>query len=742
MLKKSFVFLMFGFLFISVFGQSKQITHPFISLNSDEIVEIQKHLGKVPLFDKTLKESQREVDAILEQAIDVPIPKDYSGGYTHQRHKQNYNSIYKASLIYQITQDEKYAAYVKEVLMLYADLYPTLGLHPQTRSYARGKLFWQCLNDANFLVYSVQAYDNVYNYLSKRERKQLEKNLFKPMAIFLSEGNPQFFNRVHNHGTWGNVAVGLAGLVLNDTYLEHIALYGLDTDQNTGVIDNDGGVIREEGQEVGFWANLDQPFSPDGYYTEGPYYQRYAMYPFLAFAKAYTRKYPEKNVFEYKDGVLIKAVDALINLSNSNGDFFAINDSQKGMSLNAPSVVSAVDIAYFFSKPNPELLDIAVGQDQVSLDYMGYEVAKDISLGKAEKFQKKSVVLRDGSKGDQGGIAILRQKETELVFKAPSHGLSHGHYDRLSYALFNKGSEVLQDYGLARFVNIEQKGGGNYLKENKTWAKQTIAHNSVVIDQKSQFESKYKSASASHSNLEYYDFQDSTFQVVSASDNEAYENVEQERNLILISQNDVQYLIDYYVIKNEKESNYDLPFHALGQWIGFNFDVDYNEELIPLGDSNGYQHLWFVGNKKVDSELSQLTFLKDKSFYNLSLFTPSNDEIIFSRIGANDPEFNLRRDPVLIQRREEVKNTEFLSVLEIHGSYSAVSEMSLDSKPRIESMDLQEVYPGYKLINIGLKNGESIELIVVTKEGSDAKQHKIMIEDIHYEWTGKIKRIK
>ena len=58
------------------------------------------------------------------------------------------------------------------------------------------------------------------------------------------------------------------------------------------------------------------------------------------------------------------------------------------------------------------------------------------------------------------------KEEIELVFKYAAQGSSHGHYDKLSYSLYDNGNEVLQDYGLARFVNIEQKGGGNYLAEN------------------------------------------------------------------------------------------------------------------------------------------------------------------------------------------------------------------------------------------------------------------------------------
>ncbi|NOR27365.1 MAG: heparinase, partial [Lutibacter sp.] len=323
--------------------------HPKLVLTQKGVQNIRENLGNVPLFDETLAKVKEEIDAEILVGIDVPIPKDFSGGYTHERHKKNYSMMQKAGVLYQILDNEKYALYVKEMLFAYEKLYPTLPLHPQTRSYARGKLFWQCLNESNWLVYTSQAYDCIYEYLSKNEREQLETNLFRPFADFISIDNPQFFNRVHNHSTWGNVAVGMIALVMEDDNLLQTALHGLKIDNlKVGMKDNDGGFIKTEGQKVGFFANLDEPFSPDGYYTEGPYYQRYAMYPFLIFAQALHNKKPELNIFEYKEGVLLKGVDALINLSDINGEFFTLNEAQKGMSYYTKSVGSSVDIAYYF----------------------------------------------------------------------------------------------------------------------------------------------------------------------------------------------------------------------------------------------------------------------------------------------------------------------------------------------------------------------------------------------------------
>lgn len=175
--------------------------HPSLVLTKQGVREIQSQLGNVPMFDTSLADVKAEVDAEFALGILLPIPKDFSGGYTHERHKKNFLILEKAGLLYQILGDEKYGVYVRDMLLGYAKLYPTLPLHPQVRSYARGKLFWQALNDANWLVYVSQAYDCVYDFISPADRSVIEKDLLRPFADFISIGSPQFYDRVHNHST-------------------------------------------------------------------------------------------------------------------------------------------------------------------------------------------------------------------------------------------------------------------------------------------------------------------------------------------------------------------------------------------------------------------------------------------------------------------------------------------------------------------------------------------------------------
>lgn len=735
-------FLIFILLGVSAAAQN----HPNLVLTKASVDEIRSNLGKIALFDESLNDTKTEVDQAILLGINVPIPKDMAGGFTHEQHKKNYTILQKAGVLYQLTQVDKYAIYIKNMLFAYAKMYPTLPLHPEERSYARGKLFWQCLNDANWLVYVSQSYDCVYDYLSKEERNYLEKNLFKPFANFLSEETPQFFNRIHNHSTWGNVAVGMIGLVMNDDKYVDYALNGLKSDSiKSDAKDNDGGFIKPLGQKTGFLANLDDPFSPDGYYTEGPYYQRYAMYPFMTFAVALQNNRPNLKIFEYKNGVLIKAVYALLNLTNSKGEFFPLNDAQKGMSIYSIELVTSVDIAYYYGSKDVSLLSVAEKQGRVQLDDAGFAVAKAIQENKQKDFIKKSLNLSDGSDGKQGGIGLLRSKQNDeeftLVLKYSAQGLSHGHYDKLSFSFYNNENEIYQDYGLARFVNIEQKNGGGYLKENNTWAKQTIAHNTVTQDEVSHFNNDFETGSKYASELVYFDISNPDQQIICSKETNAYPGTELKRTMALLKLENFEnpILLDLVSVQSNAQHQYDLPYYYSGQLISTNFKYDTPSVLEPLGSKFGYQHLWKKGSATFkENKNAQITWLSNQKFKSLTAATTSSDEIIFTEIGANDPQFNLRNDPGIIFRKKNAKNINFLTVTETHGSYSPVFENAKNAFSNIKELKIIYEDKNYIVISIMDTKETKTMLFLTTTKSENKKNHKLTIDAKKYEWSGTI----
>ncbi|TCI85691.1 heparinase II/III domain-containing protein [Tenacibaculum sp. M341] len=727
------------------FQQKRELlqSHPNLILTKKSVLEIKSQLGNVPVFDKTLEKIKKEVSIEIEKGIKVPVPKDLAGGYTHTQHKINYATMQKAGVLFQLLADEKYAIYIRDMLLQYAKLYPTLKRHLLSKSYAKGMFFWQCLNDANWLVYTSQAYDCIYDWLSKEETVYLNKALFKPYADFLSIETPQFFNRIHNHSTWGNVAVGMIGLVMNDEELVKRALYGLDQrSENLKAKDNDGGFIYDKDGKAGFLANLEAPFSPDGYYTEGPYYQRYAMYPFLIFAEALQNKKPELKIFEYKNGVLIKAVNALLNLTDKNGVFFPLNDAQKGMSYYTSSLVSAIDIAYYFGGKNPELLSIAKKQNKVQLDITGLSIAKALEAQKEKTFVKKSLELSDGAKGNEGGIGILRYEKNEktlaLVFKYTAQGLSHGHYDKLSFSLYENGNEVIQDYGFSRFVNVEQKNGGGYLKENSTFAKQTIAHNTVVQDEASHFKNNYEIGSKHHSDKYLFDDSNPNFQIVSAKEQNAYSNTELHRTMMMVKEKELikPFIIDVVKVTSTQNHTYDLPYYYLGQIIHSSFRTNVYKSQSTLGKRYGYQHLWKEATGNSHDSSTQFTWLNNKKFYTITSVTNKDDEIILARIGANDPQFNLRKDPTIIFRKENENNALFMSIIESHGTYNPVTEKAKNAYSKLLKIEVLVDNSDYSSFKIHFKNGKEKILILSNKNNRENKKHSIRINDKKYSWKG------
>ena len=656
-------------------------------------------------FANAYKNQKRKVDAILSQPIRVPVPKDGGGGYTHEQHKQNYQAMYRAGVMYQLSQEQQYADYVRAMLLDYAELYPTLDVHPKrkVKSQNPGKLFWQSLNEAMWLVYTIQAYDLVYDALRDKDRQKIEQQLLRPVAVFLSDGQPSTFNKVHNHGTWATAGVGMAGYVLNEPEWVEKALYDLD-----------------KSGKGGFLKQLDQLFSPQGYYNEGPYYQRFALLPFVTFAKAIEHNEPSRDIFGYRDHVLLKAIDTTIQLSY-NGLFFPINDAIKSKGIDTIELVHGVTVAYSRTQ-NAGYLDIAKRQDRIVLTGDGLRVAQALDDGKAQPFAFKSVAFGDGSQGEQGALVVMRSQmgsDQALVFKPAAQGLGHGHFDKLTWQFYDKGEEIVSDYGAARFLNVEAKFGGRYLPENTSYAKQTISHNTVVVDEVSHFNGSVRIGNKHWPTLRY--FETNPFGSIASADiDTAYENVSLKRTLALLEFESLQrtLVLDLFTVDAQQPHQFDLPLHYQGQLINTNFALQANTNNLPsLGTQNGYQHLWLKGQGAPTGGDAKVTWLnKNGRFYTQTAGVDgqtSKEQFLFTQIGANDPNFNLRNEHSFIRRVKNTSKHHFVSVLEPHGEYNPGQEFTLDAESSLSDL---KVTHRENIILVELTLSENRYLVAIQDE--------------------------
>jgi hypothetical protein len=665
---------------LCVFSSVKLVgqTHPSIMLTKGNIDAVREGCATLPLLHKSYQAVKTAADKALANPINVPLPADGGGGYTHEQHKKNYSNMLNAATTYQISGDKKYADYVKNVLLSYASQYEKWPLHPKRKNEKDGgRIFWQSLNDFVWQVYTIQAYDLVYDGLSAKDRKTIESKLFMPILKFFTQDKVHVLDMIHNHGTWNLAAVGITGYVLNKREYVEMALKGSKKDGKTGYL-----------------TQINQLFSPDGYYMEGPYYQRYALLPFVLFAKAINNYQPELRIFEFRDQLLAKAIQTSLQTSYTDKTFFPLNDAIKDKTYESIELVYGLNIAYADIKTQADLLDIASQQNRVIISDAGLKVAEDLAKSKSEPFKYKSLWIRDGRNGDEGGLGILRSgpntDQQALILKAASQGMGHGHFDRLNLVFYDNNSEVFPDYGSVRFLNIDTKGGGGYLPENNSWAKQTVAHNTLVVDQTSNFNAELAVADVNHPNLLYFnDHPD--LQIVSAIEDKAYLGVKMTRTSALVKVEELAkpLLIDIYQALSDKTHQYDLPFWYKGQLVNTSFKISATRNnLQALGDKSGYQHIWLNSLNKLDDKGGFVSILKNKRFYTTHFVAEHPLEVKMLSIGANDPNMNLVDGKAFMLSQPKSQNQTFVSITETHGGTDPINETVNAAQASISELKL------------------------------------------------------
>jgi hypothetical protein len=704
-------------------GQT-QLKRPRMLLCASDVQLARESMGRYALFDQAIDRMKKMVDEALSRQIDVPVPKD-AGGYTHEKHKQNYKEMQAAGVLFQATQEERYAAFVRDMLLKYAALYPRLGKHPMTASAEYGRLFWQTLNETVWMVHVAQAYDCIYDWLKPADRQVIETQLLRPMASFFTVEHAATVDRIHNHGTWMVAAVGMVGYALNDRSLVDMALYGTKKDRKSG-----------------FLRQMDLLFSPDGYYTEGAYYARYAIMPFVLFAQAIENNQPELRIFEYRNQILKKALFSALQLTDVNGRYIPINDALKEMSILSPETVLATDIAFQRYGGEKGLLGIAQKQRSVSLDGAGLFVARALQEGKGQfEFPYKSVEFTDGARGDEGGIGILRSgpvsDQSMLVMKYTAQGMGHGHYDKLGILFYDQGREIIQDYGAARFINVEPKYGGRYLPENETWAKQTIGHNTVTVDGKSHYGGVYKVAQQNHADRHFFAASDPDLQVMSGKAEGVYKDVSLQRTMAMVRDNTMPkpIIIDVFRIESKKEHQYDLPFYYMGHLVYTNVPYKACDTVrTKLGSSGGYQHLWKEAEGKATGAAT-VTWLNGGRYYSLISAADSSSDVLFTRIGAGDPSFNLRNEPAVLLRKNAASAV-FATVLESHGTFDPVEEISFGASGRVKEVKVLASTSEATVIEINGAGSMHWVFATVNGEASTEASHSITAGGKTFSWKG------
>jgi hypothetical protein len=225
---------------------------------------------------------------------------------------------------------------------------------------------------------------------------------------------------------------------------------------------------------------------------------------------------------------------------------------------------------------------------------------------------------------------------------------------------------------------------------------------------------------------------------MSAKENNAYRKTKMHRTMALIEHESFEapIVLDNDRIASDTINSYDLPFYYKGHVMLTNFEYEKDNTLSPLGAENGYQHLWKIGEGSPSESHTKLSWFNDNVFYTLTTSSMKDDKLIFGRIGASDPNFNLRNDPAFIIRRDNASNTVFASTYEIHGNYSPITEVATNSYSGISSVEVLFNDDDYTVVKVSTVNEEELLFAVSNNDNSETKAHDIQVNDLTLNWEG------
>ncbi|GEM77783.1 heparinase II/III domain-containing protein [Vibrio superstes] len=702
-------------------------TQPIL-LTGEEINELRKEVGRDTLMGKTIAKNVAQLERFMSLPLEVPGHGD-GGSYEHNRHKDNYTYMNIAGRLFLITEEQKYADFVTALLEEYADKYLELGFQVQKNTNPTGRIFHQILNEHGWLLFSSIAYSCVASTMTEAQRQRIIDRIFIPMIEMSIDKYSHRFDHIHNHGVWAVAAVGACAVAIGKPEYLEMAVYGKDRDVSSG-----------------FLEQVSNLFAPSGYYLEGPYYSRFTIRPLVLLAEIIHRHMPEVDIYNYKNGVVGNTVQALLASAYPNGVFPAMNDASQSMSIADMGVQVAVSIYGAHYSLDDNILGMAKIQDGVWMHPCGLKVSRAYEEASAERTIGMpfwpSVELNEGPDGDKGAQGFVRMQDkngdvTQLVMNYGQHGMGHGHFDTLGITLFNRGHEVLREYGFARWINVEPKFGGRYLPENPSYARQTIAHNSVTIDETCQNYFDVDRADSVHGLPHFFQVNDDNLKGMSAFANDHHDGFAQQRSVFLLNLDELEapLLIDLYRVVGEGEHQYDYSHQYNGQIIRTNFEYEAYTELETLGNDHGYQHLWKVAAGEAN-ETALVSWLQDNSYHTwLGTSSNSNGEVIFTRSGANDPSFNLRSEPSFILRSRG-ESTLFASVVETHGYFNEEFEQSVNARGRVQ--DIRVLAHNETGSAIEITTQDSIVTMLVSNQAdvTESTVNQIIINDKTFNWTG------
>ncbi len=453
---------------------------------------------------------------------------------------------FKLALLWHVDQDQTCCQRVEEILLGYARRYAAYEPSRDPRPRARGRATFQSLDEAVWLIPLVRAYDLVRGDLDANAQEEVEEKLLRPAAVHIVA---QKYWEIHNIECWHNAAIGGVGICLDEPDFVRTAVE----------------------EEFGFRHQLEEGIGADGLWWEGSSsYHFYALAALLSQAQMAEAMDPSLGQAGrlrqmFRTPVVLAAPDLRLPATNDCWFFTSLlGDVCHGV----PPAAALYEVAYGWYG-DPEFAWVLEGnykdRPRASVEALLY--GRELPGGAAEPGM-------GGVSLEPSGLALLRSGKpawrNHLLLKYGPHGGSHGHPDKLGLSFYAGGHPLAPDLGTP--------GYGMDLHES--WYRQTLSHNTVVVDGCSQPEAAGR--------LQAFDSgTDSPFGVADARVNweEApYQGVAMRRVILWME----TYFLDFFQVacQGERQIDWVCRFNASPE---VEQGLAQKQEVQLKGD--GYEHV-------------------------------------------------------------------------------------------------------------------------------------------------------
>jgi hypothetical protein len=544
------------FVMIDFSGPDKK--HPYIFAQAQHVESIRQRITQTPVLQKVIDDLCTEADQFIEHGFKLPDSEgrftDFYVCYEHDavlvwdldsphKHKCPMDGKYLTGAIldgvwrtkyhgyiqnktrdltiaYLATQKPRYASTVRDILSAYAKTYDKYRIYGQGGygNTTGARIGCETIHESKILCDMIMAYDmtepsGLYSDQDKYEFKLLVKAMAKAIDRYNAGLN--------NWQTRHNQALTAAGLFLQDEYILDEAMHGAG----------------------GFYFQVGEGVLPGGFF-----YEEAIGYHIGVASELLEHALILANAgFDVTDfGRLQQMVDVVIQLSDAYGNIPAIGDAGSSLTIAGhwKFFLYAEKIwgqyAQYINPPKALMHDADNQTDPQN------KHAKMTSPGNVEPFilhgdaYKRSEVKRKSYSTALHGskLAIIGGPQSQITTHFGNAG-GHAHSDAMAITFNYGGQRILLDSGTIMYS----------LPLYKQYYKETLAHNTIVVDG--------QSSSARGADLAGF-VGEGDVKLIEMNSDRLFPDVNQSRIVMLIKD---RFMVDFLSAKSKQSRQYDYLLH-------------------------------------------------------------------------------------------------------------------------------------------------------------------------------------